>query len=58
METIEIKSHSLEIDDVVKHFLSSLEMGISEEEANNRINKYGLNELVQTRKQFLPIVKT
>ncbi len=46
----EINAHSLEIDKVAKKLNTSLETGISEEEAQRRLEQYGLNELIETKK--------
>ena len=46
----EINAHAKEIDDVVKAFNTSLETGLSENEAQKRLELYGLNELQQTKR--------
>ncbi|MCP4760741.1 MAG: cation-translocating P-type ATPase [archaeon] len=50
METKEVFAHSLEVNDVEKELDTSIEKGLSEEEVKKRIEKYGLNELEQTKK--------
>ncbi|MBY9021753.1 MAG: hypothetical protein KGD67_11915 [Candidatus Lokiarchaeota archaeon] len=43
MEKIEIHAHSKNIDIVAKILETSIEKGLTEEEAKNRIEKFGLN---------------
>ncbi len=50
METKEIYAHSLEVNEVLKKMDTSTENGLSEEEVKKRIEKFGLNELVQRKK--------
>ena len=50
METLTIDAHSLEILKVAKALNTSLETGLMDEEVNNRLEKYGLNELKETKK--------
>ncbi|MBA7673947.1 Calcium-transporting ATPase [subsurface metagenome] len=49
-EIMDINAHSLEVQEVVNKMNSSLETGLTEEEVNRRIEKYGLNELRATKK--------
>jgi Ca2+-transporting ATPase len=46
----ESNAHSKEISELVKDLNTSLEMGISEQEANSRLEKFGFNELRVTKK--------
>ncbi len=50
MEIIDIKAHSLETKEVIKKMNTSLETGLSDEEVNQRLEKYGLNELKAIKK--------
>lgn len=50
METKEINAHAIEIDDVKNILNTSLEKGITEEEAQKRLEFYGFNELKETKK--------
>jgi len=50
METKEINAHALTLEEVVKKLDTSLETGLTEEEAKKRLEKFGLNELVQKKK--------
>ena len=50
MEKIEIHAHSQNIDIVAKKLETSTEKGLTEEEVKNRIEKFGLNELIQMKK--------
>jgi len=50
MESKELSAHVLEVNDVAKEIDTSLDTGLSEEEVGVRIEKYGFNELIQTRK--------
>ena len=54
MNTKEINAHSLEVQEVVKQLDTSLERGLTEQVAKNRLETYGLNELVQ-RKKISPL---
>ena len=47
---MDINAHSLEVQEVVEKLSTSLETGLTEEEVNRRIEKYGLNELRVTKK--------
>ena len=47
METI--KAHSIEINEVVKSLESSIDNGLSSEEVNIRLEKYGRNELIKEK---------
>ena len=47
METI--KAHSIEINEVVKSLESSIDNGLSSEEVNSRLEKYGRNELIKEK---------
>ena len=47
---MEINAHSMEVQEVVDKLSTSLETGLTEEEVNRRIEKYGLNELRVTKK--------
>ncbi|TFG14191.1 MAG: hypothetical protein EU531_09250, partial [Promethearchaeota archaeon] len=48
MEVEELKAHSLEVDKVAKELDTSLENGLTEEEAEKRLSECGLNELRET----------
>ena len=50
MEIEELNAHSLEGEEVAKKLQTSLESGLSENEAKNRLEKYGLNELIQRQR--------
>jgi Ca2+-transporting ATPase len=50
MKLMDINAHSLEVQEVVNEMNTSLETGLSEEEVNERIDKYGLNEIKETKK--------
>jgi len=50
MEKIEIHAHSKNIDIIAKKLETSMEKGLTEEEAKNRIEKFGLNELIQKKR--------
>jgi Ca2+-transporting ATPase len=50
METKEINAHAIEIDDVKNILNTSLEKGLTEEEAQKRLEFYGFNELKETKK--------
>ena len=50
MEILDLNAHSLEVQEVVDKLGTSLDTGLSEEEVNRRIEKYGLNELQETKK--------
>lgn len=47
METI--KAHSIEINEVVKSLNSSIDNGLTSEEVNIRLEKYGRNELIKEK---------
>ncbi len=47
---MDINAHSLEVQEVVDKLNTSLETGLTGEEVNRRIEKYGLNELRETKK--------
>ena len=47
METV--KAHSTEVNELVKVMNTSIEDGLSEAEVNNRLEKYGKNELVKEK---------
>jgi len=47
---MDINAHSMEVQEVVDKLSTSLETGLTEEEVNRRIEKYGLNELRVTKK--------
>ncbi|MHA1763515.1 MAG: cation-transporting P-type ATPase, partial [Promethearchaeota archaeon] len=46
----ELAAHCLTIEEVSKALNVSIERGLSEEEAKKRLEKYGLNELIETKK--------
>ncbi len=46
----EVYPHAMSIDEVTKSLDTSLSTGISEQEANKRLDEYGLNELIQRKK--------
>ncbi|MFX0071394.1 MAG: cation-translocating P-type ATPase, partial [Candidatus Hermodarchaeota archaeon] len=46
----ELNAHSLEIQKVSEKLNTSLEKGLTDEEVNNRLEKYGFNELKETKK--------
>ena len=50
MEITDINPHSIEVQEVLQKLNTSLETGLSEEEAQKRIEKFGLNELTETKK--------
>ena len=50
MEKIEVNAYSLDIDVVSKKLETTIEKGLTEEEAKVRLEKYGLNELQETKK--------
>lgn len=50
METIDLNAHSLDIDLVSKRLETSIERGLSEDEAKIRLEKYGTNELIQYKR--------
>lgn len=50
MEIKELNTHALELENVVKKLNTSLETGLSEEEVKKRLEKFGFNELTQTKK--------
>ena len=50
MEIKEINAHAIEIDDVKNILNTSLEKGLTEEEAQKRLEFYGFNELKETKK--------
>ncbi|MHA1467772.1 MAG: HAD-IC family P-type ATPase [Promethearchaeota archaeon] len=50
MEITDINPHSIEVQEVLQKLNTSLETGLSEEEAQKRIAKFGLNELTETKK--------
>ncbi|MHA1729981.1 MAG: cation-translocating P-type ATPase, partial [Promethearchaeota archaeon] len=45
-----LQAHSLEVAEVAKKLQTSLESGLSENEVKNRLEKYGLNELIQKKR--------
>ncbi|MHA1527155.1 MAG: HAD-IC family P-type ATPase [Promethearchaeota archaeon] len=50
MEITDINPHSIEVQEVLEKLNTSLETGLTEEEAQKRIEKFGLNELTETKK--------
>ena len=50
MEIMDINAHSLEVQELVDKLNTSLETGLSDEEVGRRIEKYGLNQLKETKK--------
>ncbi|MBY9016622.1 MAG: cation-translocating P-type ATPase [Candidatus Lokiarchaeota archaeon] len=50
METKEINAHAIEIDEVANTLNTSLENGLTEEEAQRRLEIFGFNELQETKK--------
>ncbi|MBN1800250.1 MAG: cation-translocating P-type ATPase [Candidatus Lokiarchaeota archaeon] len=50
MEIKEMNPHSLDVDIVVKNLDTNLKTGLTEVEAENRLDKFGFNELIQTKK--------
>ncbi|TFG26444.1 MAG: cation-translocating P-type ATPase [Promethearchaeota archaeon] len=50
MEKLDINAHSLDVQDVVEKLKTSLEKGLTDDEVNKRLEKYGLNELRETKK--------
>lgn len=50
METEELNAHALEVGKVADELDTSIETGLSEKEAEKRLEKYGLNELKETKR--------
>ncbi|MHA1296725.1 MAG: cation-transporting P-type ATPase, partial [Promethearchaeota archaeon] len=47
---MELNAHSLDIIDVARELKTSIERGLSEEEARIRLEKYGKNQLIEKKK--------
>ncbi|MHA1272627.1 MAG: cation-translocating P-type ATPase [Promethearchaeota archaeon] len=47
----EIKAHALEVKEVEKLLKTSIETGLTEEEAQKRLQKYGKNELIKEKRK-------
>ncbi|MHA1805755.1 MAG: cation-translocating P-type ATPase [Promethearchaeota archaeon] len=45
-----VNAHALKIEDIEKRLNTSIEQGLTEEEARKRLEQYGLNELVQRKR--------
>ena len=50
MSKNELKAHNIEIEKVAEELDTSIEEGLSEEEAQTRLEKYGTNEIKETKK--------
>ena len=50
MEIVDINAHSLEVQEVAEKLKTSLEKGLTDDDVNNRLEIYGLNELRETKK--------
>ncbi|MBY8983293.1 MAG: HAD-IC family P-type ATPase, partial [Candidatus Lokiarchaeota archaeon] len=50
MESKELNAHVFEVDKVAKEIDTNINTGLTEEEVGIRLEKYGFNELIQTRK--------
>jgi len=50
MITEQINAHYIQVNDVVNKIDTSIESGLTEKEAKNRLERFGLNELVQRKK--------
>ena len=50
LEEIEIHAHCLDVDIVAKKLETSIERGLTEDEAKIRLEKYGTNELIQYKR--------
>ncbi|MBN1214885.1 MAG: cation-translocating P-type ATPase [Candidatus Lokiarchaeota archaeon] len=50
MESKELNAHVLEVEKVVKEIDSNIDSGLTENEVEIRLEKFGLNELIQTKK--------
>ncbi len=50
MQTQNINAHAIEIEEIKEKLNTSLEQGLSEEEASKRLEKFGLNEIIQKKK--------
>jgi Ca2+-transporting ATPase len=50
METEELHAHALEVENVADELDTSIENGLNETEAKKRLEKYGLNELKETKR--------
>ena len=50
MTITELEAHAVDIDKLITALNTSLENGLTEEEAKFRLEKYGLNELTETKK--------
>ncbi|TXT60574.1 MAG: Calcium-transporting ATPase 1 [Promethearchaeota archaeon] len=50
METEELDAHALEVENVADELDTSIENGLNETEAKKRLEKYGLNELKETKR--------
>ncbi|MEJ2279537.1 MAG: HAD-IC family P-type ATPase, partial [Candidatus Lokiarchaeota archaeon] len=50
MESEELNAHALEVTIIAEYLDTSIENGLSEKEAQKRLEKYGLNELKESKK--------
>ena len=50
MESKELNAHVLEVDRIVKEIDTNIDSGLTDKEVGIRLEKFGLNELIQTKK--------